>query len=150
MSRGAALVGMKSLLLASLLIACSSSSPRPTAQPAPTANPLTAQIDRGKGLYVDRCAKCHGDGGQGTDKGPPVVGPAAFPLKPRPGAKRDVDFRTAADVFAWTVAHMPGDAPGTLSTDEYLAIFAFDLTANKVQLKAPLDAAAAQAIVLHP
>lgn len=111
---------------------------------------LTAQIERGKGLYVAKCASCHGDAGQGTDKGPPVVGADAFPLDPRPGAKRDVKFHTAADVFAWTMAHMPADNPGSLSTDEYLAIFAFDLTANNVQLEAPLDGPAAQAIVLHP
>ena len=60
------------------------------------------------------------------------------------------EFRTAADVFAWASKHMPGDAPGSLSTDQYLAIFAFDLTANGVKLEAPLDAAKAQATVLHP
>ena len=79
-----------------------------------------------------------------------MVGAEAFPLDPRPGAKRDVQFHTAADIFAWTTKHMPADAPGTLSTDEYLAIFAFDLTANKVELEAPLDGPTAQAIVLHP
>ena len=112
---------------------------------------VTAQIDQGKQLYVDKCAKCHGDAGQGVpDKGPPVVGPEAFPEKPRPNAKRDVDFHTAADVFAWTSKHMPGNAPGSLTTDQYLAIFAFDLTANGVKLEKPLDGPAAQAIVLHP
>ena len=45
---------------------------------------------------------------------------------------------------------MPGDAPGSLTTDEYLAIFAFDLTANGITLDKPLDGPAAQAIVLHP
>ena len=111
---------------------------------------ITAQIDQGKALYVDKCAKCHGDAGQGTKDGPPVVGKDAFPLDPRPGAKRDVQFHTAADVFAWATRQMPGDAPGTLTTDQYLAIFAFDLTANGVKLDKPLDGPAAQAIVLHP
>jgi cytochrome c len=110
----------------------------------------TAQIDQGKQLYVENCAKCHGDAGQGTDKGPPVVGNEAFPQSPRPGAKRDVEFHTAADVFAWATKHMPGDAPGSLTTEQYLAIFAFDLTANGVKLDQALDGPAAQAIVLHP
>jgi hypothetical protein len=79
-----------------------------------------------------------------------VVGNAAFPQRPRSGAKRDVEFHTAADVFAWTTQHMPGDAPGSLTTDQYLAVFAFDLTANGVTLDKPLDGPAAQAIVLHP
>ena len=144
---------MRSLVLIPLvLIACSKSEPGPKA-PAPPAGPVTleAQIERGKGLYVEKCSKCHGDAGQGVpDKGPPVVGPEAFPLKPRQGAQRDTDFHTAADVFAWTSKHMPGNAPGSLSTDEYLAIFAFDLTANGVKLDKPLDGPAAQAIVLHP
>jgi cytochrome c len=109
-----------------------------------------AQIEQGKQLYVNKCSKCHGDAGQGSAKAPPVVGTEAFPQHPREGAKRDVEFHTAADVFAWTSTHMPGNAPGSLSTDEYLAIFAFDLTANGIKLDRPLDAAAAQAIVLHP
>ena len=45
---------------------------------------------------------------------------------------------------------MPGDAPGSLSSDQFLAIFAFDLTANGIKLDRPLDGPAAQAIVLHP
>jgi hypothetical protein len=53
-------------------------------------------------------------------------------------------------VFAWTVKHMPDDAPGSLATDQYLAIFAFDLTANGIKLDKPLDGPAAQAVVLHP
>ncbi|CAN5856373.1 hypothetical protein BH11MYX2_BH11MYX2_02780 [soil metagenome] len=143
------------MLSASLALAACHHSDAPTPVPAGggemmSGGDVTAQIEKGKGLYVAKCASCHGDGGQGTDKAPPVVGAAAFPLDPRPGAKRDVQFHTAADIFAWTTKHMPADAPGSLSTDEYLAIFAFDLTANKVELKAPLDGPSAQAIVLHP
>ena len=140
---------MKFLGLSLLLVACShSSSAPPAAAPAPTT--IDAQVAQGKQLYVDKCAKCHGDAGQGTKEGPPVVGKDAFPQQPRSGAKRDVEFHTAADVFAWTSKHMPGNAPGSLSTDQYLAIFAFDLTANGIKLDKPLDGPAAQAIVLHP
>jgi mono/diheme cytochrome c family protein len=128
------------------LAACAHQSA--TAEPTP-ADPLAAQIERGQALYGENCAGCHGAGGEGSDKAPPVVGPEAFPEQPREGARRDVEFHTAADVFAWTTVHMPGNAPGSLTTDEYLAIFAFDLTANGVTLTAPLDGPAAQAIVLH-
>lgn len=137
------------LLIPLLLAACHKHQPSPSA-PAAGAPAVTAQIEQGKQLYVDRCAKCHGNAGQGSEKAPAVVGKDAFPLKPRAGAKRDVEFHTAADVFAWTTKHMPGDAPGTLETDQYLAIFAFDLTANGIVLDKPLDGPAAQAIVLHP
>ncbi len=141
---------MKSLvfLVPALLIACHHNEPPKS--PEPAAGTVAAQIDQGKQLYVEKCARCHGDAGQGSAKAPPVVGKDAFPEKPRSGAKRDADFHTAADVFAWTAKNMPGGAPGSLSTDQYLAIFAFDLTANGVKLDKPLDAAAAQAIVLHP
>jgi mono/diheme cytochrome c family protein len=143
---------MRSLLLIPLLlIGCHKNEPgAKSPEPGGGAMTVTTQIEQGKGLYVEKCAKCHGDAGQGTSKAPAVVGKDAFPQQPRSGAKRDVEFRTAADVFAWASKHMPGDAPGSLSTDQYLAIFAFDLTANGVTLDKPLDGPAAQAIVLHP
>lgn len=141
-------------LAAVLLVACSSSSsPSPVAPTPPAAapsDPVAAQIEQGKALYVANCAKCHGDGGQGTKDDPPVVGEGVFPQNPRAGSKRDVEFKTAADVFAWTAKAMPGDDPGSLSTEQQLAVFAFDLTANGVKLTAPLDATQAAAIVLHP
>lgn len=132
-----------------LLFACGGGS-KPSTTPAPGADPVAAQIERGKTLYVAKCASCHGDAGQGTEKGPVVVGKDAFPQKPREGAKRDVEFHTAADVFGWAIKAMPGDAPGSVPAEDMLAIFAFDLAANGVTLTAPLDGAAAQAIVLHP
>ncbi len=112
-------------------------------------SPVEAQIAEGKKLYVAKCASCHGNGGEGKKDAPPVVGKDAFPLDPRPKTKRDVQFHTAADVFAWTSKHMPAKAPGSLTTDQYLAIFAFDLTANGIKLDKPLDGAAAAKIVLH-
>ena len=89
-----------------LLIACHHSEP--PKGPEPAAGTVAAQIEQGKQLYVEKCARCHGDAGQGNAKAPPVVGKDVFPEKPRPGAKRDVDFHTAADVFAWTSKNMPG------------------------------------------
>lgn len=141
---------LASISFVTFLFACGGGSKPATTVTEPAGDPVAAQIEKGKGLYVANCAKCHGDAGQGTDKGPPVVGKDAFPQKPREGAKRDVEFTTAADVFAWASKTMPGDAPGTISTEDMLAIFAFDLTANGVKLTAPLDGPAAQAIVLHP
>jgi cytochrome c len=130
--------------------------PPPAAKPveAPAASPaereaLALQIEQGKQLYAQSCASCHGDAGQGTGDGPPVVGADAFPAQPRPGAKREAVFRTAADVFAFAALNMPADDPGSLTQDQYLAIFAFDLTANGIELDRPLDAAAAHAIVLR-
>ncbi len=125
-----------------------------TAMTAPVD--VKTQIEQGKKLFTDKCSKCHGAGGEGIKDAPPVVGKEAFPLDARKGQKRDAKFHTAADVFAWASKHMPmkgpgmTTAPGSLSTDEYLAIFAFDLTANGIKLDKPLDGAAAAKIVLHP
>jgi S-disulfanyl-L-cysteine oxidoreductase SoxD len=138
------------VFLAFVVAACGGKSTTATTTPEPAADPLAAQIEQGKTLYTAKCAGCHGAGGEGTDKGPPVVGPEAFPLDPRPGAQRTGQFKTAADVFAFATEHMPADDPGSLSQDEYLAIFAFDLAANGVKLEKSLDGAAAAAIVLHP
>ncbi len=140
-----------SISFVSLLVACGGGNkPATTTVTEPAGDPVAAQVEKGKGLYVAKCASCHGDAGQGTEKGPVVVGKDAFPQKPREGAKRDVEFKTAADVVAWASANMPGDAPGSIPAEDMLAIFAFDLTANGVTLTAPLDGPAAQAIVLHP
>ena len=136
------------LLGATLLGAVAITASTASSDPKPLT--AAAQIEQGKKLYTAKCASCHGDAGQGKKDAPPVVGKDAFPLDPRPKAKRDVKFHTAADVFAWTSKNMPAKKPGSLTTDEYLAIFAFDLSANGVKLDKPLDGAAAAKIVLHP
>ena len=53
-------------------------------------------------------------------------------------------------MFAWASKNMPQKSPGSLTTDQYLDIFAFDLQANGVKLDKPLDGEAAAKIVLHP
>lgn len=122
----------------------------PESAPPAQSEALTAQVARGKQLFADRCSDCHGDAGQGTDDGPTLVGATALPKQPRPGAKRTVVFRTAADVFVFASRNMPADDRASLTADEYLAICAFALTANGVTLERPLDQTGAQAIVLHP
>lgn len=127
------------------------------AQQEPAASPPSAggssQVALGQTLYGQKCASCHGSGGEGiSGKVPPVVGSAALPLNPPSGAKnRKVQFHTAADVFAWVKANMPADAPGSLSDVQYAAIMAFDLKANGVDLTGKtVDSTTAPTIVLHP
>lgn len=140
-----------------LLAACGGSAPKTVEpDPGPTTEPASgnaALIARGQELYGANCAKCHGDAGQGTDKGPAVVGVAtgALPRAPRAGAKRTVEFRTAGDILSWMSVNMPGDKPGSLPAEDYLAILAFDLSANGVELgETPLTAEAAATMVIHP
>src|SRR5512143_2275907 len=108
-----------------VLAACSHSSPAPatTTSAVTSSDPVAAQIEQGKQLYVANCATCHGNAGEGSKDAPPVVGKEAFPLDARPNQKRDVKFHTAADIFGWASAHMPPKNPGSLTTDQFLAIF---------------------------
>ena len=118
------------------------------------ATDAKAQAAAGGTLYADHCASCHGDRGQGTPGGaPPVVGKDALPLEPPASAKyRKATFHTARDVYDFVKANMPAKAPGTLSQDQYLAITAFDLSANGIDLsgKPPFTPDSLSAVVLHP
>jgi cytochrome c len=137
-----------------LLLGCGGSAASAPSAGSPTSEGATtfaAQVERGAALYGEHCASCHGNQGQGGDKAPPVVGPEALPLTARAGAKRDVEFHTALDVYAWVKVHMPGDAPGSLTDEQYVDILAFDLKANGVDLSpGHLDGESAKAVVLHP
>lgn len=134
------------LALAPCLPACASkaSDPAPTAAPAATepsnAPPAAASIDdqvaRGQALYGQHCASCHGADGTG-ESAPAVVGPGVL-----------TRFSNAAEVFAFASEKMPGNAPGTLSDEDMLAILAFDLHANGIELEAPLAPANAADISL--
>lgn len=102
---------------------------------------FAAQAARGQTLFARNCADCHGDSGQGGT-GPRLVGldEGALPLEPPESRMvRDTEFVTAGDVAAFVVANMPPGKGGSLSTDEYLAILAFDLKANGVMLEGELD-----------
>src|SRR5690606_7609749 len=99
------------------IAACGGTSSEPerpaeaTATPAAPAGPssdepastttFASQVARGGELFGEHCASCHGEAGQGGSKAPPLVGAQALPLNPAAGAKRNVQFRTALDVFLW-------------------------------------------------
>lgn len=109
------------------------------------------QVTLGQEVYGQSCAGCHGAMGQGTDKAPRVVGldEGALPLKPPSGRKvRTEDFVTVADVANFVVAKMPPDKPGSLSTDKYLAVLAFDLKANGINLDKKLDLEVAEGLTI--
>jgi S-disulfanyl-L-cysteine oxidoreductase SoxD len=109
------------------------------------------QVAEGGKLFAKHCAKCHGKAGEGTKKAPPVVGQAALPLDPPPGAKvRKTQFHTAQDVAEFVSMKMPANKPGSLKPDEYYAILAFDLKANGVDVSnKKIDATTAAEIKLH-
>jgi mono/diheme cytochrome c family protein len=69
---------------------------------------VQAQIDRGVWLYGQRCAACHGAGGEGSASAPPVIGEGSLPLDPPPGARlRRVRFQSAMDLGLFIKDNMP-------------------------------------------
>lgn len=120
------------------LLACggAASSARGTTASAP---PFAEQVDRGGRLYAAHCASCHGAAGEGAGA-PRVVGLAEGALPLEPHGSRSARFVTVADVAGYVVGAMPPAAPGSLPEADYVAILAFDLHANGIDLDRPLDA----------
>ena len=138
------------IVLGSLALAtgCGGSDDQPENTESSPAT-FAQQVTRGQSAYVEHCASCHGDTGEGTAQAPAVVGPMALPLDPPSGAKvRKSQFVTVADVATFVTKNMPGDAPGTLSADDYWSILAFDLHANGIDLEQKLDANLAASLTI--
>lgn len=82
------------------------------------------QAELGGDLYDVRCAHCHGVDGSGDESlgAPALVGEGVLG-----------GFSTAADVVDFVAENMPGDDPGSLGSQEVLAVVAFALMANGVE-----------------
>jgi S-disulfanyl-L-cysteine oxidoreductase SoxD len=137
-----------------LLLTSGCSSAEGLAPAAESPQPLTfeGQASRGKELYAENCASCHGASGEGTKKAPRLVGlsQGALPLEPRPGQRlRKHEFKTALDVAEFASKNMPYGAPGSLPTQDYWDILAFALKANGLDLGAKrLDESTAENLVI--
>jgi cytochrome c len=108
------------------------------------------QAARGQILFGRHCAECHGDSGQGGIA-PRLVGldQGALPLDPPPTRQvRTTQFVTVGDVAAFAVANMPPGQGGSLSNSEYLAILAFDLKANGIELDEELTLEIAEGLTI--
>jgi len=88
----------------------------PNRIPPLTIDPRTADVGRGRELYVERCAACHGDAGMGTEDGPPVWGAKSY----NDGAGLARNDKLAA----WLKVAMPLGDP-SLSEREALDVAAY-------------------------
>jgi len=99
-----------------------------------------AQAARGEAVYTKTCASCHGPDLEGTGQAP---------------ALSDADFakewngQPLSDLFERIHQTMPGDAPGTLQTEDVADVLAFVLkkgrhTAGSADL--PADPAALKSV----
>jgi cytochrome c len=81
-----------------------------------------AQATRGKGLYSENCASCHGGELTGGEMAPPLAGGEFM---------AGWDGLTIGDLFERIRISMPQNAPGSLSGQQNSDILAFMFSANK-------------------
>ena len=80
------------------------------------------QADRGKGLYSENCASCHGGELTGGEMAPPLAGGEFM---------AGWDGLTIGDLFERIRISMPQNSPGSLSGQQNADILAFMFNANK-------------------
>jgi S-disulfanyl-L-cysteine oxidoreductase SoxD len=81
-----------------------------------------AQAARGKALYSENCASCHGGELTGGEMAPPLAGGEFM---------AGWDGLTIGDLFERIRISMPQNAPGSLSGQQNADILAFMFSANK-------------------
>ena len=80
------------------------------------------QATRGKGLYSQECASCHGGELTGGEMAPPLAGGEFM---------AGWDGLTVGDLFERVRISMPQNSPGSLSGQQNADILSFVLSANK-------------------
>lgn len=85
---------------------------------------------RGRSLFADRCAKCHGDEGQGAEKGPPLKGGMGTLATANPIKTIGSFWPYAPPIFDYIRRAMPLDASQSLTPDEAYSLTAFLLHIN--------------------
>jgi len=81
-----------------------------------------AQATRGKGLYSENCASCHGSELTGGEMAPPLAGGEFM---------AGWDGLTIGDLFERVRISMPQNSPGSLSGQQNADILAFVFSSNK-------------------
>lgn len=74
---------------------------------------------QGQGVFASRCASCHGGNGQGA------VAPALW------GASANLaKYKNAGALLDFVSSTMPGNAPGSLSREDYIYVVSYLLGQN--------------------
>ncbi|MGC4093464.1 MAG: cytochrome c [Polyangiaceae bacterium] len=89
-------------------------------------------------LYERNCQGCHGERGEGADKGPAIFN------KKKLGRR----FKTAQGLFDFLVKEMPKDNPGSLDIGQYWNIETFIVVASGRKLEERLSEANAEDVKL--
>ena len=118
-------------------------------QAPPSTDPPADQPTRGLVVYVNTCAGCHGENGEGDEDKPALIGAGALPLRPPEGRSRQAQFATAKDLFEYTKESMPQLAPGSLSDEQCWEVVSYLLKANGVSVGGDLGPSNAASIKLQ-
>ena len=81
----------------------------------------SAQADRGKALFMDNCAKCHGETLQGDEAAPQLAGPNFL---------SNWNGETVNDLVERIRTTMPADDPGKFSRPSATDLATFILSSN--------------------
>ena len=91
----------------------------------------SGSVEQGRAIFAARCAKCHGDKGQG-DVGPILVGGRGTLATPRPLKTVGSFWPYATTVSDYVKRAMPFDEPGLLKPPEVYALVAYILNVNGI------------------
>lgn len=90
----------------------------PTIPSVTTAAPPVPLLD-GRAIFTQSCASCHGQGGEGTSRGPTLI-----------GARSAVPTYAGDSLYQYVSTYMPASRPGSLTPDEYRAVTDYLKAAN--------------------
>ena len=122
------LFGLRKLTMTALAFAslgvCSNGQPQRFFEAGSAPGFTTSQVERGKGVYNNRCSSCHGANLDGGEFGPALKG-ASF--QKRWGAQ------SPAALFSYMLQKMPPADPGALGGPTYADLEAYILQANGLE-----------------
>ena len=86
----------------------------------------------GEEIYVNRCAACHGDFGEGVDRWPALVGGDGTLASHDPEKTTGSYWPYASTIFDYVYRSMPFGEAQTLTHDETYKIVAYLLNMNEI------------------
>ena len=86
----------------------------------------------GEEIYVNRCASCHGDFGEGVDRWPALVGGEGTLASHDPEKTTGSYWPYASTIFDYVYRSMPFGEAQTLTHDETYKIVAYLLNMNEI------------------
>ena len=86
---------------------------------------------QGADIFASKCAKCHGQNGQGADEGPLAGGKGSL-ATPKPLKTVGSYWPYATTVFDYVNRAMPFKDPGSLTSDQVYAVVAHVLRLNGI------------------